>query len=78
MPDVVRCRIDVEAATALVYWKSWFADEVAVQARRLAAESNQPEHVTLSHYRQAAQLAVRALSAALLDGGPPRDDHQAA
>ena len=49
-------RIDVEAAKALVYWKSLFADEVAARARRLAAESSEPEHVTLTHYRQAARV----------------------
>ncbi|HLN27268.1 MAG TPA: hypothetical protein VK395_05950 [Gemmataceae bacterium] len=71
-------RIDVGAAKALIYWKSLFADEVAARARRLAAESSQPEHVTLSHYQQAAQIAVRSLSAAILDGGPSSDDHKAA
>ena len=71
-------RVDVEAAKALVDWKSRFADEVAAGARRLAVESGQPEHVTLVHYRQAAQLAVRSLAAAIVDGGPSRDDPQAA
>jgi hypothetical protein len=60
--------IDIEAAKALVYWKSLFADEVVARARRLAAESNQPEHVTLTHYRQAAQIAVRSLPNAILHG----------
>jgi hypothetical protein len=71
-------RVDVEAAKALVDWKSRFADEVAAGARRLAVESGQPEHVTLAHYRQAAQFAVRSLAAAIVDGGPSRDDPQAA
>jgi hypothetical protein len=71
-------RIDVEAAKALIFWKSLFADEVAARARRLAAESSQPERVTLSHYRQAAQIAIRSLPAAILDGGPSSDDHKAA
>ena len=78
MSEMAGLRIDVEAARALVSWKSRFADEVAAQARRLAAESSQPEHVTLAHYRQAAQSAVRSLSAAILDGGPSGGDHQAA
>jgi hypothetical protein len=71
-------RIDVEAAKALICWKSLFADEVAARARQFAAESSQPAHVTLSHYRQAAQIAVRSLSAAILDEGPSSDDHKAA
>jgi hypothetical protein len=70
--------IDIEAAKALVYWKSLFADEVVAQARRLAAESNQPGHVTLTHYRQAAQIAVRSLPTAILHGGPCSDDHKVA
>lgn len=78
MTEMVGMHIDIEAAKALVYWKSRFAAEVAAEARRLAAESSQPEHVTLSHYRQAAQLAVHSLSAAIRDGGPFSDDHQAA
>jgi hypothetical protein len=78
MRETASCRIDVEAAKALIHWKSRFADEVAAQARRLAAESSLPEHVTLSHYRQAAQLAVRSLAAAIMDGGPSLDDPQAA
>jgi|GEM_PF-1006060 len=78
MNDRAGLRIDVEAARALVDWKSRFADEVAAGARRLALESSQPKHVTLAHYRQAAQLAVRALAAAIVDGGPSCDDPQAA
>jgi hypothetical protein len=78
MGDKLDLRIDVEAAKVLIHWKSLFADEVAARARRFAAESSHPEHVTLSHYRQAAQIAVRSLSAAILDEGPSRDDHQAA
>ena len=69
MSEKADFRIDVEAAKALIHWKSLFADEVAARARWLAAESNRPELVTLSHYRQAAQIAVRSLSAAILDEG---------
>jgi Resolvase, N terminal domain len=46
MSEKADLRIDIEAAKALVYWKSLFADEVAACERRLAAESDQPEHVT--------------------------------
>jgi hypothetical protein len=78
MSEKMDLRIDIEAAKALVYWESLFADEVAARARRLAAESGQPEHVTLSHYRQAAQIAALSLPAAILDGGPFIDDHKVA
>jgi hypothetical protein len=78
MSEKADLRIDIEAAKALVYWKSMFADEVVARARRLAAESGQPEHVTLSHYRQAAQIAARSLPAAILDGGSFIDDHKVA
>jgi hypothetical protein len=78
MSGKAEVRIDIDAAKALVYWKSLFADEVAARARRLAAESGEPEHVTLTHYRQAAQIAVHSLPAAILDGGPCLDDHKVA
>jgi hypothetical protein len=78
MNETVALRIDVEAAKALIQWKSLFADEVALCARRIAADSSEPEHVTLSQYRQAAQLAVHALAAAILDGGACGDDQEAA
>ena len=77
MNDKAGFRIDVEAAKALIGWKSLFAEEVALRARRLAAESSQ-RHVGLAHYRQAALIAIRSLSAAILDGGPSSDDHKAA
>jgi hypothetical protein len=72
------CRIEVEAAKALIHWKSVFADEVALRARQIAAKSNQPELVTLKHYQEAAQNAVRLLSAAIQDGGPSSDYRKAA
>jgi hypothetical protein len=78
MSEKADIRIDIEAAKALVYWKSLFADEVAARARRLAAESSQPGHVTLAHYRQAAQLAVRSLPVVIRDGEPFSDDHKVA
>jgi hypothetical protein len=67
--------IEVDAAKALIYWKSLFADEVATRARQLAAESSQPDRVTLAHYRQAAQLAIRSLPASISKGEPFGDDH---
>jgi hypothetical protein len=70
--------IDIEAAKALIYWKSLFADEVAMRARQLAAESSQPDRVTLAHYRQAAQLAIRSLPVSIRNGEPSSDDHKVA
>lgn len=71
-------RIDLDAAKALVEWKSAFADEVAARARSLAAESSQPDRVSLLQYRQAAQIAVQSLSAAILEGGASSGDERAA
>jgi hypothetical protein len=76
MSDTPAFWIDLEAARALIAWKSLFADEVAARARQLAAQSPHPERVTLSHYRQAAQIAIRSLSAAIDDGGPSGDDRK--
>jgi hypothetical protein len=78
MSENAEIRVDIKAATALVYWKSLFADEVAARAKRVAAESGQPGRVTLSHYRQAAQISVRSLPAATRDGVPFDDDHKVA
>ena len=59
-------RIDVEAAKALAGWKSVFAEKVCEVATRLAAQSGRPNSVTLSHYRQAALIALQSLSDAIL------------
>ena len=60
-----QARIDVEAAKALIAWKSLFADEVCEGATRLAAQSGHPCSVTLLHYRQAARVALQSLSDAI-------------
>jgi hypothetical protein len=78
MREKANVRIDLEAANALVHWKSLFAEEVAVRARRLAAESSEPDRVTLAHYRQAAQLAIHSLPAVILNAGPFGDDNKVA
>src|SRR5208283_2541367 len=58
-------RIDVEAAKALIGWKSQFADEVCEGATLLAAQFGHPNSVTLSNYRQAARIALQSLSDAI-------------
>ena len=68
-------RIDVEAAKALAEWKSLFGAEVCERAKRLAVQSGHPDRVTLSHYRMAAEIALRSLSGAIhgehgIDGQP--------
>ena len=78
MNENVQVRIDVEAAKALAQWKAQFADEVCEQAKRLAAQSNQPNSVTLSHYRQAAETALQSLSAAIHNGNEPNAEQEAA
>ncbi len=76
MSENADIRIDIEAAKALVHWKSLFADEVTKQAQRIAAESGQPGNVTISHYRRAALIAVRSLPAIIRDEWPFSDDHE--
>ena len=78
MREKADIRIDLDAAKALVYWKSLFAEEVAMRAKRLAAESSEPQRVTLSQYRQAARFAARLLPAAILNVGPCGDDNKVA
>jgi hypothetical protein len=71
-------RIDVEAAKALAQWKSLFATEVCDRAKRLAGQSNHPNCVTLSHYRQAALVALQSLSDTILAEEGPRGQQEAA
>lgn len=71
-------RIQAEAAEALAEWKAFFAEQVAVQAKALAKDSNPPGLVTLEHYRQAATLAVQALATAVQDTGASDDRQEAA
>ena len=71
-------RIDVEAAKALVAWKSLFADEVFQGAKRLAAQVGRPNSVTLSDYRQAARIALKSLSDAILTEEGPDGRQEAA
>lgn len=68
MNDRLQVRIDVKAAKALAEWKALFAAEVCERAKQLAAQSGQPSFVTLSHFRQAAQVALQSVSAAIRDG----------
>lgn len=59
------CRIQVEAAQALAGWKAFFAEQVVVQAKEFAKDSNSAGLITLDHYCQAATIAVEALAAAV-------------
>ena len=58
-------QIDIEAARALTHWKDQFADEVFQGAKQLAAQSSRPGFVTLSHFRQSAQIALQSLADAI-------------
>jgi hypothetical protein len=60
-------RIQAEAARALAEWKAFFADQVALQAKELARDSNPPGLITIHHYRQAAKLAMLTLETRLQD-----------
>ena len=72
------CRIQAEAVEALAEWKAFFAEQVAVQAKELAKNSNSHGLITLDHYRQAATLAVQALATAVHDTGSSDDRKKAA
>ena len=70
-------RIQAEAARALAEWKAFFAEQVAVQARELANNSDPPGLITVDHYRQAAKSAVRTLEI-LVQDTDSRDGRQEA
>jgi len=78
MNENAQVRVDVEAAKALARWKALFAAEVCERAKGLAAQSSQPQAVTLSHYRQAAKIALQSLSAAIHKGDVPDAEPEAA
>jgi hypothetical protein len=60
-------RIQAEAARALAEWKAFFADQVAMQAKELARDSDPPGIITIDHYRQAAKFATQTLETLLLN-----------
>lgn len=55
-------RIETQAVQGLVEWKAFFAEQVAVKAKELSEKSGYAGIITLSHYRQAANIAVQMLS----------------
>jgi hypothetical protein len=71
-------RIQAEAAKALAEWKAFFAEQVAIKAKELAKDSQQPGIITLAHYRQAAVLAAHALTIEVQDRGLPDGRQEAA
>jgi len=71
-------RIQAEAAQTLAEWKAFFAEQVAMQAKELAKNSNPPGLITLNHYRQAATLAVQALATAVHNTRSSDDSQEAA
>ena len=71
-------RIQAEAAQTLAEWTAFFAEQVAMQAKELAKNSNPPGLITLNHYRQAATLAVQALATAVHNTRSSDDSQEAA
>lgn len=55
-------QVQSEAEAALAGWKSFFAEQVVLQAQALSKESAPSGFITLDHYRQAAMIAVEALA----------------
>lgn len=60
-------RIETRAVQALAQWKALFAEQVAVKAKELSEKSGSAGIITLSHYRQAASIAVQMLATAVQD-----------
>lgn len=70
-------RIESEAAKALAEWKAFFAEQVTVTAKKLAAKEATTV-VTLDHYRRAASTAVQMLATAVQDIDPSDGRRKAA
>jgi hypothetical protein len=71
-------RIETAAAKALAEWKAFFAQQVCKRAKQLASQSDQPQLITLSHFRQAAETALQSLSAAIRDEADGAANQEAA
>lgn len=67
MDNVNTYRIEAAAARALVEWKALFADQVAENAKKLAAQSGTSTTITLRHYQKAASDALQVLATAVED-----------
>lgn len=67
MDNVNAYRIEATAAQALAEWKALFADQVAENAKKLAALTGTPNTITLRHYQQAASDALQVLATAVED-----------
>ncbi len=65
MRDDSTLQIELNAAHALVNWKHLFAMEVREQAKHLVADS---DLISLTHYQQAAKIALGKLSEAIENG----------
>lgn len=70
-------RIEAEAARELAKWKAFFAEQVAVKAKELAAKGD-TDVVTLDHYRQAASAAAQLLATAVQNIEPSDGSRKAA
>ncbi|WP_442507604.1 hypothetical protein SH528x_006533 [Novipirellula sp. SH528] len=70
--------IETRAVKALADWKAQFADEVAMQAKSLAAKGDTPLRVTLHDYQQAAPIVMQTLMAAIATEQVSNADRKAA
>ena len=72
MIDDTGPQIELDAVSALANWKHMFGLLVRKNAQKIAAESNHNQPITLTHYEQAARIAVAEFSEAMnaeLDNG---------
>jgi hypothetical protein len=77
MDRLQSAQVEVTAAKMLVGWTSEFAENVHREARRLAAQSGQPQRITASQYRHAAVTALQSLRETV-EAEVDRDDRQTA
>ena len=72
-PEPELKRIDIEAAAALIEWKSIFAQAVVEGAQQQSANAKSSATVTLADYREAARQAVQKLADAIESGKSPAE-----
>ncbi len=71
-------RIDVDAAAALIEWKSVFAQAVVEGAQHQAAKTRSSGTVTIADYREAARQAILKLADAIEYGAGTNGQQKAA
>ncbi|OYP29972.1 hypothetical protein [Rhodopirellula sp. MGV] len=71
-------QIEADALHALAEWKAAFAENVASKAKEIAQSDSDSNRITLQHYRQAAEFALKQLASKIQDSDSSDGTQEAA